>query len=82
MILKMVYPNSVSPFNIVVSTGDGPTRLGNILKWILNIEGCLIRKSFEKIDKYINQYNKSKKNLLNKVTIRNFIKEFFRVYAG
>ena len=39
-------------------------------------------KSFEKIDKFINQYNKSKNNLLNKVTIRNFIKEFFQVYAG
>ena len=39
-------------------------------------------KSFDKIDKFINQYNKSKNNLLNKVIIRNFIKEFFRVYAG
>ena len=39
-------------------------------------------KSFEKIDKFINQYNKSKNSLLNKVTIRNFIKEFFQVYAG
>ena len=39
-------------------------------------------KSFEKIDKFINQYNKSESNLLNKVTIRNFIKEFFQVYAG
>ena len=39
-------------------------------------------KSFEKIDKFINQYNKSKNNLFNKVTIRNFIKEFFQVYAG
>ena len=34
-------------------------------------------KSFKKIDKFLNQYNKSKNNLLNKVTIRNFIKEFF-----
>ncbi len=39
-------------------------------------------KSFEKIDKFINQYNKNKNNLLNKVTIRNFIKEFFQIYAG
>ena len=39
-------------------------------------------KSFQKIDKFINQYNKSKNNLFNKVTIRNFIKEFFQVYAG
>ena len=35
-------------------------------------------KSFKKIDKFINQYNKSKNNLFNKVTIRNFIKEFFK----
>ncbi len=39
-------------------------------------------KSFKKIDKFIDQYNKNKNSLLNKVTIRNFIKEFFRVYAG
>ena len=39
-------------------------------------------RSFEKIDKFINQYNKGKNNLINKVIIRNFIKEFFRVYAG
>ena len=39
-------------------------------------------KSSKKIDNFVNQYNKSKNNLLNKVTIRNFIKEFFRVYAG
>ena len=39
-------------------------------------------KSFKKIDKFLNQYNKSKNNLFNKVTIRNFIKEFFQVYAG
>ena len=38
--------------------------------------------SFKKIDKFLNEYNKSKNNLFNKVTIRNFIKEFFRVYAG
>ena len=39
-------------------------------------------KSFEKIDKFINQYNKSENNAFNKVTIRNFIKKFFLVYAG
>ena len=39
-------------------------------------------KSFKKIDKFINQYNKSKNNFFNKVTIRNFIKEFFQTYAG
>ena len=39
-------------------------------------------KSLKKIDKFINQYNKSEINSFNKVTIRNFIKEFFIVYAG
>ena len=39
-------------------------------------------KSLNKIDKFLNKYNKSKKNSFNKVTIRNFIKEFFRIYAG
>jgi len=39
-------------------------------------------KSFEKIDKFINRYNKSRDNLFNKVTVRNFIKEFFQIYAG
>ena len=39
-------------------------------------------KSFEKIDKFINQYNKSKNNFFNKVTVRNFIKDFFQTYAG
>ena len=39
-------------------------------------------KSFNKIDKFLNKYNKSKKNSFNKVTIRNFIKEFFRIHAG
>ena len=39
-------------------------------------------KSLKKIDKFLNEYNKSKKNSFNKVTIRNFIKEFFQIYAG
>ena len=39
-------------------------------------------KSSEKIDKFISQYNKSENNLFNKVTLRNFIKEFFQIYAG
>ena len=39
-------------------------------------------KSVNKIDKFLNKFNKSKKNSFNKVTIRNFIKEFFQVYAG
>tara|TARA_B100001109_G_scaffold7770_1_gene5875 strand:- start:278 stop:1843 length:1566 start_codon:yes stop_codon:yes gene_type:complete len=39
-------------------------------------------KSLKKIDKFINKYNKSEINSFNKVTIRNFIKEFFIVYAG
>ena len=39
-------------------------------------------KSSKKIDKFLNQYNKSEINSFNKVTIRNFIKDFFLVYAG
>ena len=39
-------------------------------------------KSQKRIDNFLNEYNKSKNNLLNKVTIRNFIKEFFQIYAG
>ena len=39
-------------------------------------------KSFNKINKFLNKYNKNKKNSFNKVTIRNFIKEFFQIYAG
>ena len=39
-------------------------------------------KSFEKIDKFVDRYNKSRDNLFNKVTVRNFIKEFFQIYAG
>ena len=39
-------------------------------------------KSSKKIDKFLNQYNKSEINSFNKVTIRNFIKEFFIIYAG
>ena len=49
----------------------------------LNINNLRIdNKSLKKIDKFINQYNKSDKNLFNKVTIRNFIKEFFQIYSG
>ena len=39
-------------------------------------------KSFKEIDNFLNKYNKTDKNLFNKVTIRNFIKEFFQTYAG
>ena len=39
-------------------------------------------KSFKKIDKFLNEYNKSKNNSFNKVTIRNFIKKFFQIYSG
>ena len=38
--------------------------------------------SSKKIDNFINQFNKSDANSLNKVTIRNFIKKFFQIYAG
>ena len=39
-------------------------------------------KSQKKIDNFLSEYNKSKNNSLNKVTIRNFIKELFQIYAG
>ncbi len=39
-------------------------------------------KSSKKIDRFLNQYNRSENNSFNKVTIRNFIKEFFKIYAG
>ncbi|MFL2885112.1 MAG: hypothetical protein ACJZ34_02185 [Candidatus Pelagibacter sp.] len=39
-------------------------------------------KSQKKINIFLDEYNKSKNNLFNKVTLRNFIKEFFQIYAG
>ena len=73
----MVYPNSVSPFNIVVSTGDGPTRLGNILKWILNIEGCLLKKSFEKNSKRVWVHTCS---LDHKNALKNYLSRGMKIY--
>jgi len=49
----------------------------------LNMNNLRIdNKSFKKIDNFLNEYNKDKSNSFNKVTIRNFIKEFFQIYAG
>jgi len=49
----------------------------------LNMNNLRIdNKSFKKIDSFLNEYNKDKSNSFNKVTIRNFIKEFFQIYAG
>ena len=39
-------------------------------------------KSNKKINSFIEGYNKKEKNLFNKVTFRNFIKDFFKIYAG
>ena len=39
-------------------------------------------KSFQKIDKFLDKYNKNENNSFNKFTIRKFVKEFFKVYAG
>ena len=36
----------------------------------------------EKINSFIEDYNKDKKNLFNKLTFRNFVKDFFKIYAG
>ena len=39
-------------------------------------------KSFQNIDRFLDKYNKSKNNSFNKFTIRKFVKEFFKIYAG
>ena len=39
-------------------------------------------KSNKRINSFIEGYNKKEKNLFNKVTFRNFVKDFFKIYAG
>ena len=39
-------------------------------------------KSYQVLDELIEVINKEEKNLFNKVIFRNFVKEFFQVYAG
>ena len=39
-------------------------------------------KSNKKINLFIEEFNKKEKNLFNKVTFRNFVKNFFKIYAG
>ena len=39
-------------------------------------------KSSKKINLFIEDYNKKEKNLFNKVSFRNFVKDFFKIYAG
>ncbi len=39
-------------------------------------------KSNKKINLFIEEYNKKEKNLFNKVSFRNFVKNFFKTYAG
>jgi len=39
-------------------------------------------KSYKKVNLFIEDYNKKEKNLFNKVTFRNFVKDFFKIYAG
>ncbi len=39
-------------------------------------------KSNQVLEKFLEDYDKKNKNLFNKVTFRNFVKEFFQVYAG
>ena len=46
------------------------------------LDKSFLNKKIYSLDKFINRYNKSKSNLFNKVTIRNFIKEFFQIYSG
>ena len=40
------------------------------------------KKSNNKIDKFINKYNSNKKKFFNKITFKNFINDFFKVYSG
>ena len=39
-------------------------------------------KSYKNLTNFLEQYNQKNKNLINKVTLRNFVKEFFQIYAG
>ena len=39
-------------------------------------------KSNQKIEKFLEEYNKKIKNLFNKVTFRNFVKDFFKFMLG
>ncbi|WP_440922633.1 hypothetical protein [Candidatus Pelagibacter sp.] len=39
-------------------------------------------KSNKKINSFIEDYNRKENNIFNKVTFRNFVKEFFKIYAG
>ena len=75
-------------FNLI--SGKVNFDFNKIISRVLNEHEVLIssnnlridNKSSKKIDKFLNQYNKSEINSFNKVTIRNFIKNFFLVYAG
>jgi len=39
-------------------------------------------KTDQVLESFLEDYNKKNKNLFNKVTFRNFVKEFFQTYAG
>ncbi len=39
-------------------------------------------KSNRILEKFLEDYNNNNKNLFNKVTFRNFVKDFFQTYAG
>ena len=39
-------------------------------------------KSNQVLEKFLEDYDKKNTNLFNKVTFRNFVKEFFQIYAG
>tara|TARA_B100001109_G_scaffold100658_1_gene82091 strand:- start:153 stop:503 length:351 start_codon:yes stop_codon:yes gene_type:complete len=40
------------------------------------------KKSNDKIEEYIDDYNLTKQKILNKITLKNFINNFFNNYAG
>ena len=39
-------------------------------------------KSNQVLETFLEDYDKKNKNLFNKVTFRNFVKDFFQIYAG
>ena len=69
----------------LLSTMGGQTALNCGIK--LNKSGILYkfddpRELAKNINSFIEDFNKKESNLFNKVTFRNFVKDFFKIYAG
>ena len=55
----------------------------NLIKKNINFDNVRIdNKSFENIDKLIDRFNSKGKRVLNKIIFKNFVNNFFEVYAG